>query len=42
MNDDYKTSLTTHDSQQDLAWWDQNYGMLRNFSLSLITFSFDL
>jgi hypothetical protein len=33
MNDDYKTSLTAHDSIQDLAWWDQTYGILINFIL---------
>lgn len=27
MNEDYKTTLATHDPQQDLNWWDQNYGM---------------
>jgi hypothetical protein len=27
MNDDYKAGLATHDSQQDIMWWDQNYGM---------------
>jgi hypothetical protein len=30
MNDDYKTSLTMHDSQLDLTWWDQNYGTQTN------------
>ena len=27
MNEDYQANLTAHNSQQDLAWWDQNYGM---------------
>jgi len=30
MNDDYKTSLFMHDSQQDLNWWDQTYGTQTN------------
>jgi len=30
MNEDYKSVLTTHNSQQDLAWWDQNYGTQTN------------
>jgi hypothetical protein len=38
MNEDYKTSLATHDSEQDLAWWDQNYGMLMSFVLYLYFF----
>jgi hypothetical protein len=42
MNEDYKTSLATHDSQQDLTWWDQNYGMLIDFILYSISFSFYL
>ncbi len=42
MNEDYKTSLATHDSEQDLAWWDQNYGMLMSFVLYYISFSFRL
>jgi len=28
MNEEYQASLTAHDIQQDLIWWDQNYGML--------------
>jgi hypothetical protein len=40
MNEDYKASLGTHDSEQDLLWWDQNYGMLTNciFYLTIISF----
>ncbi|CAF4794359.1 unnamed protein product [Rotaria sp. Silwood1] len=30
MNDDYKASLSTHHPEQDLAWWDQNYGTQTN------------
>lgn len=36
MNDDYKTSLSTHNPQQDLAWWDEHYGMLFNIILNKI------
>ena len=38
MNDDYKTSLTTHDAQLDLSWWDQNYGNKENLSCILFIF----
>lgn len=30
MNNDYKACLNTHNSEQDLAWWDQNYGTETN------------
>ncbi|CAF0900666.1 unnamed protein product [Adineta ricciae] len=30
MNDDYKTNITAHDSNEDLSWWDQNYGTQTN------------
>lgn len=30
MNNDYKTTLNTHNAEQDLAWWDQNYGTETN------------
>ncbi|CAF1619796.1 unnamed protein product [Didymodactylos carnosus] len=26
MHDDYQQALQMHDSQQDITWWDQNYG----------------
>ncbi|CAF0958880.1 unnamed protein product [Rotaria sordida] len=30
MIDDYKASLSIHNPQQDLTWWDQNYGTQTN------------
>jgi hypothetical protein len=42
MNEDYKASLAAHNTQQDLTWWDQNYGMLINIILYFISFSFIL
>ncbi|CAM4871507.1 unnamed protein product [Rotaria socialis] len=27
MIEDYKTSLSTHNIEQDLTWWDENYGI---------------
>ncbi|CAF0771273.1 unnamed protein product [Didymodactylos carnosus] len=30
MYDDYQQNLQTHDSQQDITWWDQNYGTQTN------------
>ncbi len=38
MNDDYKAALLIHNSQQDLIWWDQNYGIVFIFTLDLISF----
>ncbi|CAF1013590.1 unnamed protein product [Didymodactylos carnosus] len=30
MHDDYQQALQMHDSQQDITWWDQNYGTQTN------------
>ncbi|CAF0807075.1 unnamed protein product [Adineta steineri] len=30
MNEDYQASLNMHSSDQDLTWWDQNYGTQTN------------
>jgi len=26
MNGEYRSALTLHDPDADLAWWDENYG----------------
>jgi hypothetical protein len=33
MNDDYQTCLPIHDSQLDLTWWDEHYGIVFIFSI---------
>ena len=41
MNNDYKTTLNTHNAEQDLSWWDQNYGRCQScFLIQLLNLVF--